>query len=158
MAVVFNGVGFKEHSFSFKFIARNEQESRQIQAICKIFRHHMLPSYKYNKLAFNYPDEFEIEFSTTVAPFLYNIGTCVLKSFNVSYNGQGVPQFFSHTQAPIEVDIQLGFQEVHIETRETASGSGFGDGGDDLIPEDMKVWQRKGKDATAVTGFPSEGL
>ena len=118
----------------------------------------MLPSYKYNKLAFNYPDEFEIEFSTTVAPFLYNIGTCVLKSFNVSYNGQGVPQFFSHTQAPIEVDIQLGFQEVHIETRETASGSGFGDGGDDLIPEDMKVWQRKGKDATAVTGFPSEGL
>ena len=112
----------------------------------------MLPSYKYNKLAFNYPDEFEIEFSTTVAPFLYQIGRCVLKSFNVSYNGQGVPQFFSGTQAPIEVDIQLGFQEVHIETRNddlqgisgNATKSGFGDGGDDLMPDLV--------DAPAVTG------
>lgn len=134
MAVVFNGVGFKEHSFNFKFVARNEYESRQIQAICKIFRHHMLPAYAYNKLAFKYPDEFEIEFSTTVAPFLYKIGRCVLKSFNVSYNGQGVPQFYAHTQAPIEVDIQLGFQEVHIETRDSGytdkDGSGFGNGGD----------------------------
>ena len=132
-AVIFNGVGFKEHAFNFKFIARNEQESRQIQAICKIFRHHMLPSYEYNKLAFKYPDEFQIEFSKSVAPFLYKIGTCVLKSFNVSYNGQGVPQFFHATQAPIEVDIQLGFQEVHIETK-NSTGSGFGSGGDDLIP------------------------
>ena len=95
----------------------------------------MLPSYAYDKLAFNYPDEFEIEFSTTVAPFLYNIGTCVLKSFNVSYNGQGVPQFYANTQAPIEVDIQLGFQEVHIETRATKHGSGFGSGGDALLPD-----------------------
>ncbi len=134
-AVIFNGVGFKEHSFNFKFIARNEYESRQIQAICKIFRYHMLPSYEFNKLAFKYPDEFEIEFSTTVAPFLYQIGRCVLKSFNVSYNGQGVPQFFSKTQAPIEVDIALGFQEVHIETRDKKieGGSGFGDGGDSLF-------------------------
>lgn len=156
MAVIFQGVGFKEHSFNFKFIARNEQESRQIQAICKIFRYHMLPTYAYNKLAFNYPDEFEIEFSTTVAPFLYNIGTCVLKSFNVSYNGQGVPQFFHATQAPIEVDIQLGFQEVHIETRETASGSGFGDGGDDLIPEDMKTWQAASNRYVAAN--PTSGI
>ena len=135
MAVIFQGVGFKEHSFNFKFIARNEYESRQIQAICKIFRHHMLPAYEYNKLAFKYPDEFEIEFSTTVAPFLYQIGRCVLKSFNVSYNGQGVPQFFSKTQAPIEVDIALGFQEVHIETRDKGieGGSGFGAGGDSLF-------------------------
>ena len=141
MAVIFNGIGFKEHSFNFKFIARNQYESRQIQAICKIFRHHMLPSYKYSKLAFEYPDEFEIEFSETVSPFLYKIGTCVLKSFNVSYNGQGVPQFYASTQAPIEVEISLGFQEVHIETSaatdyENDDKSGFGNGGDMLLPND----------------------
>ena len=135
MAVIFQGVGFKEHAFNFKFIARNEYESRQIQAICKIFRYHMLPSYAHNYLAFNYPDEFEIEFSKTVAPHLYQIGRCVLKSFNVSYNGQGVPQFFANTQAPIEVDISLGFQEVHIETRGKGieGGSGFGNAGDELF-------------------------
>ena len=95
----------------------------------------MLPSYAHNYLAFNYPDEFEIEFSKTVAPHLYQIGRCVLKSFNVSYNGQGVPQFFANTQAPIEVDISLGFQEVHIETRGKGieGGSGFGNAGDELF-------------------------
>ena len=86
-------------------------------------------------------DEFEIELSETVSPFLYKIGTCVLKSFNVSYNGQGVPQFYASTQAPIEVEISLGFQEVHIETSaatdyENDDKSGFGNGGDMLLPND----------------------
>ena len=144
-AVIFQGVGFKEHSFSYKFVARNEQESRQIQAICTVFRYHMLPSYANEGLAFNYPHEFEIEFSDVVAPFLYRIGTCVLKSFNVTYNGGGVPQFYSNTNAPIEVEIQLGFQEVHIETSDAPppSGntgdrrdSGFGDAGKQILIND----------------------
>lgn len=140
MAVIFKGVNFKEHQFSFKFIARSEKESRQIQAICKVFRKHMLPSYAGAKLAFKYPDEFLITFSPSVRPFLYNIGTCVLKSFNVTYNGGGVPQFFASTHAPVEVDITLGFQEVHIETSEgkDEETSGFGNGGDSLLTQEAQ--------------------
>ena len=142
-AVVFKGIGFKEHSFNYKFVARNQEESDTIQAICRQFRDNMLPVYAdAAKLAFKYPNEFQIVFSDAIAPYLFSIGHCVLKSFNVTYNGGGVPQFFSKTQAPIEVEISMSFQETQIETRNSstdmvgssASGgymqmSGFGGGG-----------------------------
>ena len=116
MAVLFKGVGFKEHSFSYKFIARNKEESDEIQNICRVFREYMLPSYTFGGLAFEYPNEWSIEFSEHTSPYLYTIGKCVLKSMNITYNGAGVPAF-TWTGAPAEVDVSLNFQEVEIETR-----------------------------------------
>ena len=135
MAVLFKGVGFKEHSFSFKFIPRDEKESEDIQELCREFRYHMLPTLELGSLAFGYPDEFQITFSRHLAPYLFDIGNCVLKSFDVTYNGSGVPSF-SAGGAPMEIDISLGFQEVNIETRNQKKkstqtmmmASGFGDG------------------------------
>ena len=135
MAVLFKGIGFKEHSFNFKFIPRNKKESEDIQELCRIFRYHMLPGYRFGGLAFTYPDEFQITFSKHLAPFLFDIGNCVLKSFDVTYNGSGVPSF-SDDGAPMEIDISLGFQEVNIETRNQKKkstqtmmmASGFGPG------------------------------
>ena len=120
MAVLFKGIGFKDHSFSFKFIPRNAKEADQIQQIYTLFKNHMLPSYAYNKMAFNYPDEFRIGFAPHIQKHLYSIGNCVLKSCNITYNSSGVPSF-SHSGAPMEVDIALSFQEVKIETRQQSA-------------------------------------
>ena len=135
MAVLFKGIGFKEHSFNFKFIPRTVDESEDIQELCRVFRSHMLPYYQFGSLAFAYPDEFQIIFSRHLAPYLFDIGNCVLKSFDVTYNGGGVPSF-SKDGAPMEIDISLGFQEVNIETRNNTAkqtstmfmASGFGGG------------------------------
>ena len=135
MAVLFKGIGFKEHSFNFKFIPRTVSESEDIQELCRIFRYHMLPGYKFGGMAFTYPDEFQITFSHHLSPYLFDIGNCVLKSFDVTYNGSGVPSF-SDNGAPMEIDISLGFQEINIETRDTSNKqsptmfmpSGFGSG------------------------------
>ena len=135
MAVLFKGVGFKEHTFSFKFIPRDQDESDDIQELCREFRYHMLPTIEFGSLAFGYPDEFQIIFSDHLSPYLFTIGNCVLKSFDVTYNGSGVPSF-SRDGAPMEIDISLGFQEVNIETRNQKKkstqtmmmASGFGAG------------------------------
>jgi hypothetical protein len=95
----------------------------------------MLPGYKFGGLAFTYPDEFQIIFSDHLSPYLFDIGNCVLKSFDVTYNGSGVPSY-SKDGAPMEIDISLGFQEINIETRDTSTkqsptmfmASGFGSG------------------------------
>ena len=96
----------------------------------------MLPEYAAGGFAFIYPDEFQIMFSAHLSPYLFDIGNCVLKSFNVTYNGSGVPSF-SADGAPMEIDISLGFQEVNIETRNNKGktntqtnwiASGFGPG------------------------------
>ena len=117
MAVLFKGVGFKEHTFSFKFIPRDQDESDDIQELCREFRYHMLPTIEFGSLAFGYPDEFQIIFSDHLSPYLFTIGNCVLKSFDVTYNGSGVPSF-SRDGAPMEIDISLGFQEVNEKSEE----------------------------------------
>lgn len=117
MAVLFKGVDMREHGFTYKFIARNAEESIAIQKIISAYKFHMHPEYAAGSLAFKYPDEFEISFADAIAGNLYKIGTCVLKSMTVNYNGEGIPLFFQDTGAPVSVEIQLSFQETKIITR-----------------------------------------
>jgi hypothetical protein len=117
MAVLFQGVDFREHSFTYKFIARNSTESRLIKDLINTLKYHMHPNYKIGNLAFEYPDEFTIEFSSTLAPYLYKIGTCVLKNVSINYNAEGVPAFFD-TGAPVSVEISMTFQETKIITKD----------------------------------------
>jgi hypothetical protein len=44
MEQIFEGVGFRNHNFTFKLIARNADEARDIQAIIKFFKMAMLPN------------------------------------------------------------------------------------------------------------------
>ena len=121
MAVLFEGVGFREHQFSYKFIARSQEESVMIDNIVKSFEYHMHPAYKAGTLAFDYPDEFEITFSDSISPYLYKVHNSVLKSLNVNYNGENLPLFFEQTGAPVSVEITLGFQETKIITKESTN-------------------------------------
>lgn len=121
LAVLFEGVGFREHQFSYKFIARSQEESVMIDNIIKSFEYHMHPNYKAGTLAFDYPDEFEISFSDSIAPYLYKIHNSVLKTFSVNYNGENLPLFFEQTGAPVSVEITLGFQETKIITKESTN-------------------------------------
>lgn len=119
MAVVFQGVGFRTHQFKYKFMARNLQESDTIRQIVNTFQYYMHPSYIAGGLAFDYPEEFQIEFADSIRPYLYDIGTCVLKDFSVNYNGEGTPLFFEQSGAPVSVEIDMTFQETFIVTKNT---------------------------------------
>lgn len=117
MAVLFKGVDMREHSFTYKFIARNNQESETLQKLIAVLKYHMHPGYTAGTLAFEYPDEFEISFADTIASNLYKIGTSVLKSLTVNYNGEGIPLFFEGTGQPVSIEITMAFQETKIITR-----------------------------------------
>jgi len=121
MAVLFKGVGFREHQFSYKFTARSQEESIMLDNIIKAFEFHMHPNYKAGSLAFDYPDEFDISFSPEIQPYLYKIHNSVLKNFSVNYNGENMPLFFEQTGAPVSVEITLGFQETKIITKESTN-------------------------------------
>lgn len=116
MAVLFKGVGFREHSFSYKLVARNSIESQKIKELISVMKYHMHPDYKMGNLAFQYPEEFEIEFASKISPYLFKIGTCVLKSFQVNYSPENMP-VFHESGAPFSVEITMGFQETKIITK-----------------------------------------
>lgn len=121
MAVVFKGVDFRTFSFSYKFLAKNQIESDRLKELINVMKTHMLPEYEFGTeragFAFRYPDEFRIEFSDKLKPYLYDIGTSVMTGLSVNYNGEGVPTFFEQTGAPVSIEITMNFQETRILTR-----------------------------------------
>ena len=118
LAVVFQGVGFRTHQFTYKFVARNQVESIAIKDIINNFKYAMLPAYEAGSLAFKYPDEFKIQFSGKMSPYLYDIETCVLENVSVNYNGEGIPLFFENAGAPVSIEMTLTFKETQIFTKQ----------------------------------------
>jgi hypothetical protein len=121
MAMLFEGVGFRQHSFQYKFSPRNSSESTSVKKIIKVFKKAMLPSIDEGKLAFfNYPEEFDIEFPNDNG-FLFKIGTSVLTDFQINYTPDG-GSYFHQNGAPVSVQMSLAFTEVDILTKKEIDG------------------------------------
>jgi len=116
MAVLFENVSFRSHSFSFKLHPVNQKESEALRSIISAFRSRMLPG-KMGQFFLSYPNKCRI----TINPAqVYPILDCVLESMSVNYAPNG-PAFFKGSLGnPVEVDIQLSFKEIVLFTRETA--------------------------------------
>lgn len=117
-AVLFQGVGFRNHTFAYKFIARSKAESDEIRDIINIFKYTMHPDVALNGNVFTFPNEWLIQFSKSIRNYMYDFLPCVLTGFTATYNGQGIPVFFDQTGAPVQIDISLTFKEVEILTKE----------------------------------------
>jgi|SaaInlStandDraft_4_1057021.scaffolds.fasta_scaffold30116_1 hypothetical protein len=127
-AILFDNVNFREFGFSYKFIARNGKESETINDLIDVFKYYMHPSTNWAGGAFfEYPEEFDIEFSEKLAPYLFAIRRCVLRSMSVNYNGVNTPVFFEQTGAPVSIEIQLTFQETELLTKEKVTNPNFKD-------------------------------
>lgn len=118
LAVLFDGVGFRTFTFTYRFVPRNPGESDNLRRMIYLFKKAMYPSLPAeNKFMFTYPDEFLISFCDNVKPYMFNFKRSVLKDMQVTYNGDGVPRFFDDG-SPTVVDLSMTFQEVEIVTKE----------------------------------------
>jgi hypothetical protein len=117
MAVLFKGVNFRTHSFTYRLIANNQKESDTIRGIIFSFKRAMAPAYESENHLFKYPQQFHIGFNKD--KYLFKMNQSVLTSFNVNYHGEGAA--FYHTvgdqEAPVNVTITLGFTETKIITK-----------------------------------------
>ena len=120
LACMFEGVNFRAHSFSYQFVAKNSEESAELQRIVDFFSVCMHPDLYTKGHVFDYPYEFLIAFDKDTKNRLYTFMPSILTKMDVSYNGvPGIPIFFEDTGAPVSVDINLGFTETSILTRST---------------------------------------
>jgi len=126
-AILFDNVNFRSFSFNYKFIARSQQESNMIKDIINTFQYAMLPSAggKFAGFAYEYPEEFELEFADALKPYMFTFGRCVLQSFNVNYNGENMPVFFEQTNAPVSITIDMQFQETQLLSKESIQKAPF---------------------------------
>lgn len=138
---VFKNVGFRTFSFSYNLVAKDAEDSDEINDIVKVFKKSMLPKNIIRKTQKGpggvvveeptglqqLPDLFEIRFYPTTKNYTQKSSTeafvkiqeAVLTNVEVSYfSDTGGPVFFEGTNAPVGVKMSLTFQETSIYTRE----------------------------------------
>jgi hypothetical protein len=82
----------------------------------------MHPELLTNNLLFKYPSEYELLFykrergNDTLNEYLFKTKRCILKDLQVSYGKNFTT--FKETNAPVEVEFTMTFQETEILTRE----------------------------------------
>lgn len=113
----------RQHTYSFKMIARSNLESITIRQIINKFRYHSYPDTSLDESIFIAPDLFQISFKVGQEDgddknsFLFHPLPAALVGMSVSYNGGGTPTFFQDTNAPVEVLLTLAFMEMELDTK-----------------------------------------
>jgi hypothetical protein len=110
----FRGVALREFSFTFKFIARSQKESKTVEKIIRNFREFSYPEVIQAggiSAGYKYPDMFGIEVKHE--PSNKRIGSkikdCFLRSISTNYNPTSMS--FHTDGQPVEIDLTLNFVE-----------------------------------------------
>jgi hypothetical protein len=120
LAAIFQDIGLREHSFTFRFSPKNKQEADLLKRIVKTIKRRMLPGTALSAEAstgplFSFPDVVDISFGPKGSE-PYKIQRSVLTSMTVNYAPNGTPAFFKDG-SPTDVEIGLNFKEVRVVTR-----------------------------------------
>ena len=124
---LFDAVGFRKFSYTFKFTPKTVEESFVAKNIIKLFRFHMSPELPDDDLGryFIPPAEFDLfyMYRDEQNDFLNKISSCVLVNMDVNY-ANGRFQTFRpvhtanvHGAPPTEIEMKMDFMETRIITK-----------------------------------------
>lgn len=124
--VLFTGVNFREHQFTWKLSPKNRKESDDIRKIIDMFAYYSHPEYIAGGLFFKYPEFFEIKFRHP--EYLFKLQPSVCKDIKVNYHGQGYAAYIRDANgggipAPAEIELSLTFLETEIVTKQSLNGA-----------------------------------
>jgi len=118
--MIFNGINYRDFSFTFKFTPRNRKESDVVNQLLHTIKDAMLPL-KYGEgqsiAAYKVPHEFVIRFmkGTKINPFIDQIGLCACTGIDIDY---GSDKFSTHAAGdPVSIDATINFRELELMDR-----------------------------------------
>jgi hypothetical protein len=116
---IFQNVDNRTFTFDYKFLPKNEKESKSVHEILYTFAYHMHPELSAQGLFYIYPSEFNIEyyFAGKENRWVNKISTCVLTDMQVDYGNNSVFSSFSNG-APTEINMRLTFRELEVLTKD----------------------------------------
>jgi hypothetical protein len=128
MESLFDSVGFRKFSYTFKFTPKNVQEVFTVRKIIKTFRFHMspeLPGTGDFGRYFVVPAEFDLfyMFRGDENTWLNKISSCVLVNMDVNYANGNYQTFRpvwgsgNEGAPPTEIEMKLDFMETKIITK-----------------------------------------
>lgn len=118
LALTFEGVALKQHSFSWTLAPESPTDSENLKNIIRKFKQNILPTFKGGTRAFfQYPKVADIFFLGSEPGYLYFFKSCLVSNFDVNYAGGGEPAFLEGGR-PAVVNMNLNLTEMDIHTAE----------------------------------------
>jgi len=119
--ILFTGVNFRDHTFSWKLSPRNRRESDLIRQIINMFTYYAHPEYVAGGLFFKYPEFFKIRFNHP--EYLFELQPSVCTDVKVDYHSQGYAAYVRLANgqgppAPAEVSFTVTMKETEIITKD----------------------------------------
>ena len=118
--MIFNGIDYRNFSFTFKFTPRTRKESDVVNNMLHAIKDAMLPV-KYGTgssiAAYKVPHEFVIRFmkGTKINPYIDQIGLCACVGVDIDY---GSDKFSTHPAGdPVSIDATIQFRELELMER-----------------------------------------
>ena len=118
--MIFNGIDYRNFSFTFKFTPRTRKESDVVNNMLHAIKTAMLPA-QYGTgssiAAYKVPHEFVIRFmkGTNINPYIDQIGLCACVGVDIDY---GSDKFSTHPSGdPVSIDATLQFRELELMER-----------------------------------------
>lgn len=114
--MAFGGTQIRNFNFSFKMVSQSPEEANVARRIEQLFRKNMYPEIAGN-VSLKYPPQFQITFynGKDVNQYMPKIMPCYLMAVTTTYNPNS--NSFHVDGSPVEVDLNLTFQETKALTR-----------------------------------------
>jgi hypothetical protein len=117
----FDGMVVKAYNLSWRLSARSKAESDAINNIINTVKMRISPEEAYSGIGLDYPDLVFVEFKGDIKNYLPKYQKSFVTNFTVAVEGGGGLVFYKGG-APVDVEIQMSFQELNIQTRNILRG------------------------------------
>jgi hypothetical protein len=125
--ILFEKPNFKTHSFTWKLVPKDANESNTIRNIVRTFQYHMLPGVSDDiGLFFSFPSMVTVSLFPS-SEFLYRFKPCVIDNVTVNYSPGSTPSFYRGTGAPTAVTITINLKEIEYFTNKDFTEESFTD-------------------------------
>ena len=115
--VLYQGPQLRNFAFTYKMVARNEPESRNIQRICQMFKRASLPRAQGNgdKNLIGVPRivKFTFKHKSEENKWIAQYKHCAIGSVNITYTPDGTWATY-RDGSPVAIILQLQFQELKL--------------------------------------------
>lgn len=115
------GPSFRQFSFNYKFVPKNDTEAPAVAQIVKSFRSAMMPNIDKKQFFYNAPNTFLISYHGPASNILHKFKPCVLTSCEVNYGGEGSFEILRDGH-PLFTEMNLTFLELLQVTQEDVKG------------------------------------
>ena len=131
LSTFFEGIRFRNFSFTWTFAPKDETESLLIRRIINAFKVNSLPTFSSTSAIFNYPRIVKPKYSLNSDPdepgYITDFRYCAITDISVRYSPQGeAPSFYSGTHAPVFINCTIALQEIEYQLADSYKGERSG--------------------------------